>query len=83
MAEIKTKATPASVDSFIDTIENIRRREDAKVLLALYAKITGKAPVIWGSSIIGYGTYVYQLADGSQNPFMRSGFSPRKQNLSI
>jgi len=83
MAEIKTKATPASVDSFIDTIENSRRQEDAKVLLALYTKITGKPPVMWGGSIIGYGTYVYQLADGSQNPFMRSGFSPRKQNLSI
>ena len=83
MAEIKTKATPASVDSFIDTIENSRRQEDAKVLLALYTKITGEPPVMWGSSIIGYGTYVYQLADGSQNPFMRSGFSPRKQNLSI
>lgn len=83
MAEIKTKATPASAENFIESVENKRRREDAKVLLAMFSRITEQPPVMWGTSIIGYGTYVYQLADGSRNPFMRSGFSPRKQNLSI
>ena len=83
MADIKTKATHESAEAFVDAVENNRRREDAKVLLSLFAKITGKPAVMWGPSIIGYGNYTYELADGSKAPFLRSGFSPRKQNLSI
>ena len=83
MAELKTKATTACVATFIDNIENSRRRQDALILLDMFKQITGMKPILWGDSIIGFGDYTYDLADGSQGNFFRLGFSPRKQNLSI
>lgn len=83
MSELKTRPTDAAVADFIQSVENKRRREDAWLLLKLFKSVTGKDPVMWGPSIIGYGTYTYTLANGKQNQFMRSGFSPRKQNMSV
>jgi hypothetical protein len=83
MAELKTKATTQSVLAFIHSLDNARRRQDALALLDMFSQITGEQPILWGDSIIGYGTYTYDLANGKQGTFMRSGFSPRKQNLSI
>ncbi|GAA0852741.1 DUF1801 domain-containing protein [Aliiglaciecola litoralis] len=83
MTELKTQPTDKSVLDFIDRVKNSRRKDDALVLLNLFANVTGQPAVIWGDSIIGFGTYTYALANGSQQTFLRSGFSPRKQNLSI
>ena len=83
MAENKTKANSVSVSSFIDSVENQRRRHDAETLLTLYNKVTGQEPVMWGTSIIGYGEYTYELANGKHEKCLRSGFSPRKQNLTL
>lgn len=83
MAENKTKANENSLSSFLETVDNQRRRDDAEVLIRLFNDVTGHEPVMWGSSIIGYGSYTYELANGKQETFLRSGFSPRKQNLSI
>ncbi|MEP4892062.1 MAG: DUF1801 domain-containing protein [Aliiglaciecola sp.] len=79
----KTQANDADVISFINSIENTRRREDGLALLEIYKQVTGQQPKMWGSSIIGFGRYTYTLASGKQEQFLRSGFSPRKQNLSI
>ncbi|GAB2701380.1 DUF1801 domain-containing protein [Aliiglaciecola aliphaticivorans] len=82
-SENKTQANDVDVVSFIHRIEATRRREDALVLLDIFKQVTGQNPTMWGSSIIGFGRYTYTLASGKQEQFLRSGFSPRKQNLSI
>ena len=62
MAENKTKPTSVSVDDFITAIENSRRRSDNLTALEMYTEITGFPPVMWGPSIIGFGSrhYVYE-----------------------
>lgn len=83
MAENKTQPTDASVLEFIQSVENKQRRADALALLDIFANITQQGPVLWGSSIIGYGSYSYQTADKKTHQFMRTGFSPRKQNMAL
>jgi hypothetical protein len=83
VSDTKTKATKYDVTEFICSVENSQRRHDAEKILTLFAEITGQDPVMWGSSIIGYGEYEYTLANGKNNTFMRTGFSPRKQNMAL
>ncbi|MEO1252935.1 MAG: DUF1801 domain-containing protein [Pseudomonadota bacterium] len=78
-----TVPTKASVSRFIDAVENETRRKDARTLLALMKKVTGEKPVMWGPSIIGFGTYHYKYASGREGDFLNVGFSPRKANLSL
>lgn len=81
MAENKTQPTDASVDAFIDAVTPERRREDARVMCDLMGAITGEEPVMWGSSIVGFGQYHYKYDSGREGDFMRLGFSPRKSAL--
>ena len=83
MSEIKTRPTDASVEAFIDAVDHPRRREDARTLLELMQRVTGEQPVMWGPSIVGYGSYHYRYASGQEADWPITGFSPRKQNLSI
>lgn len=83
MSEMKTQANDASVEAFIEQVENPGRREDAFILLALMNDVIGAQPVMWGDSIIGYGNYEYARADGSKHRFMLTGFSPRKANMTV
>lgn len=84
LAEIKTKATTESVEDFLDRLPDGQKKADALALLALMKKITGEAPVLWGSSIIGFGNKIYESpATGRQVDWFRLGFSPRKANLTI
>ena len=83
MTQNKPQPTPADVDSFLDAVEPDRRREDAMALNALFQRVTGWAPVMWGPSIIGYGQYHYRYDSGREGDFLATGFSPRKTNLSI
>lgn len=83
MAEAKTVPTKASVDEFIDRVEPAAKREDARVLLELFTKVTGEQAQIWGDSIIGFGTYNTTYASGRDVTWMRSGFSPRKAKHSL
>ena len=83
MSEIKTRPTDASVEAFIDAVDHPRRREDARTLLELMQRVTGEQPVMWGPSIVGYGSYHYRYASGQEADWPIIGFSPRKQNLSI
>ena len=78
MAENKTKPTSASVDDFIAAIENPRRRAEALVSLAIYKEVTGLQPVMWGPSIIGFGTCHYKYDSGREGDMPVAGFSPRK-----
>ncbi len=79
----KTVETDTDVNAFIDSIENTRRREDAGRLLELLGEITREPPRMWGSSIVGFGSYHYKYASGREGDSPRVGFSPRKQNLAV
>lgn len=83
MAENKTKPTDASVEAFIAGVEPLSKREDALVLDALFRKVTGEEPQMWGPSIIGYGSYHYKYESGRQGDMCRTGFSPRKAKHSL
>jgi len=83
MSDLKTRPTDASVEAFIDAVDHPRRREDARTLLELMHRVTGEEPVMWGPSIVGYGSYHYRYASGQEADWPVVGFSPRKQNLSI
>ena len=77
-AELKTKATQVSVADYIAAIPEAPRRADAEAIDALYRRVTGLEPKMWGPSIIGYGSYDYTYASGHSGTFCRAGFSPRK-----
>ena len=83
MAEVKTTITDQSPADFIAAVEPERRREEALVLDALFRKVTGELPVMWGPSIIGYGQYRTTYASGRDVHWMRTGFSPRKAKHSL
>ena len=79
--ENKTRPTEVTPDSFLETVEPAKKREDGKALLELFARVTGLKPKMWGPSIIGYGRYHYKYDSGREGEFMLTGFSPRKANL--
>ena len=83
MTDNKTHVTQVSVDTFIAAIPHAVRQADAKTLDALYRKITGAEPRMWGPTIIGYGQYHYIYDSGREGDSLAAGFSPRKTNLSI
>ncbi|MDX9760191.1 MAG: DUF1801 domain-containing protein [Bacteroidota bacterium] len=83
MAEIKTKVNDASVEAFLASVENAQRREDSFVVLELMKKITKEEPKMWGTSIVGFGTYHYKYASGQEGDWPVAGFSPRKQALTV
>lgn len=79
----KTVATDQNVRKFIDGVDNEVKRNDSLTLLDMMADITDRPPVMWGSSLIGFGTYHYKYASGREGDFFLTGFSPRKQALTI
>jgi len=87
MAEPKTKANIGSVDEFLSKVEPADKREDAKILLNLYKKITGEKPVLWGtekSHFIGFGSYHFKSERSAQEgDWPLVAFSPRKANLTL
>lgn len=83
MSENKTQGTEASVEDFLDQVEHPTRRADAIELNRIFQEVTGWQPRMWGPSIVGYGAYHYVYDSGREGDFLATGFSPRKQNLSI
>ncbi len=83
MAELKTKVNSASVAKFLESVKDKERREDAKRVLKLMQEITKEKPRMWGTSIVGFGMYHYKYASGQEGNWMLTGFSPRKQNLTV
>ncbi|MXP09818.1 DUF1801 domain-containing protein [Pseudoblastomonas halimionae] len=79
----ETKATDDSVEEFVGAIDHDRKREEARELLALFGRVTGEAPKMWGPSIIGFGSYHYTYDSGREGDWMRTGFSPRKARHSL
>lgn len=83
MAEIKTKPTNQKAEDFLNTIGNEEKRKDAFKLLDIMKEVTGEEPLMWGPSIIGFGSYHYKYASGREADWMLTGFSPRKNNLTV
>ncbi|MDQ3472785.1 MAG: DUF1801 domain-containing protein [Acidobacteriota bacterium] len=83
MAELKTKKTKASVNAFLDKITDQQRRKDSQTVLNLMKQATGEEPKMWGSSIVGFGTYHYRYASGREGDWPIIGFSPRKTDLTL
>lgn len=83
MVENKTRATDASVEDFLDGLENPARRRDGLRLLALMKENTGEMPVMWGPGIVGFGSYHYRYESGREGDTVAVGFSPRKGSLSL
>ena len=83
MTELKTKLNDASVTAFLNKIEDEEKRADSFEILKLMRQVTKQEPKMWGSSIIGFGSYHYKGAGGREGDWFITGFSPRKQNLTL
>lgn len=83
MAELKTQPNSKSVEAFLNAIPNERKRQDSITLLEMMKQVTQAEPVMWGDSIIGFGSYHYCYESGREGDWFLTGFSPRKQNLTL
>jgi hypothetical protein len=83
MAELKTKATNLSVDDFLGKATTGKRQKDCKVIIQMMETITKSGPKMWGSAIIGFGSRVLKYPNGRELDWFVTGFSPRKQNLTL
>ena len=83
MAELKTKPNKISVEKFLNTIYDEQKRKDSFAILEMMKKITKEEPIMWGPSIVGFGKYHYKYESGREGDWFVTGFSPRKQNLTL
>lgn len=83
MAELKTTKNDQDPLAFLQSVENEKRKADSLVVMQMMEEITGEKPVMWGPSIVGFGSYHYKYASGHEGDWMITGFSPRKQALTL
>lgn len=83
MAAPKTVPTNASVEEYLNGVSPETKRQDSFALLQLMEEVTGEEAIMWGSSIVGFGSYHYTYASGRQGDWMVTGFAPRKQALTV
>lgn len=83
MAENKTQATAGSATAFLNKIKDAKTKKDCFTILELMEAASKSKPVMWGSSIIGFGNYHYISKSGREGDWFNIGFSPRKQNISL
>jgi len=83
MSEQKTKPTEVSVQNFLEGVPDEGVRDDCQELMKIMKKITGESPKMWGPSIVGFGKYNYKYDSGHEGYSCLTGFSPRKQNLTV
>jgi hypothetical protein len=82
-SDLKTRKTKQSVSAFLAGIQDEEKRSDAKKLCTLMRKGTGMKPAIWGTSIVGFGSYHYKYASGREGDWPVTGFSPRQSSLTV
>lgn len=82
-ADLKTKANDLSVELFIQGIEDEDKRRDCIIVLELMKQITNEDPKMWGKDMVGFGSYHYKYDSGREGDWFQTGFSPRKQNLTL
>ena len=83
MAEAKTKQNELSVDAYIEAIADDARREDCRALIKLMSAVTKCPPKMWGTGIVGFGTYHYKYASGHEGDACLTGFASRKGDISV
>jgi hypothetical protein len=83
MPENKTIQTNSSVAKFLDKIPDETKRQDSYTLVELMEQATGEPPKMWGTAIVGFGSYHYKYESGREGDSPLIGFSPRKQNLTL
>lgn len=83
MYELKTKPTDIDPLSVIAAIPNEKKRADAKILLELFERATGKPPVVWGEKLIGYGLCRYKYPSGHSGEIYNAGFSVTKNRITL
>jgi len=79
----KTQPTTGDVEGFLDSVDDEQRRTDALSALALMREVTGEEPVLWGTSMVGFGRQPYTTADGKEHEWFAVGLSPRKAALTL
>jgi hypothetical protein len=79
----KTTKTEASVESYLDGVADEERQRDARALTKLLSKATKEKPAMWGSSIVGFGSYHYKYESGREGEMCLIGFSSRKGDISV
>jgi hypothetical protein len=83
MYVLKTQQNDTDVADFLNEITDEQRRDDCLTLVELFTEITGEKPKMWGQEIVGFGAYHYKGKSGHEGDWFITGFSPRKQNLTI
>jgi hypothetical protein len=83
MAENKTKATEMSVQSYLSNIADESRRNDCEALTKLMSTVTKQEPKMWGTSIVGFGSYHYRYESGREGEAPVAGFSSRKGDITL
>jgi hypothetical protein len=83
MATLKTQVTTASVDAFLKRIADDDRRKDCQTVARIMKKAVKAEPRMWGSSIVGFGSYQYKYGSGREMEWFLVGFAPRKQDLTL
>lgn len=83
MAELKTRKTDASVEAFLNTVDDEDRRADCHAILKMMQQATRVQPRMWGKSMVGFGQYHYKYASGREGDWFITGFSPRKNDLTL
>jgi hypothetical protein len=83
MSDNKTTPNDQDVEEFLNAIEDERKRKDSFTILELMKQASGMEPKMWGSSIVGFGSYHYKYESGREGDAILAGFSPRKQNLTL
>ena len=83
MAELKTKQTETSVTAFLNTVADEQKRKDSFEIVEMMKTATGLPPKLWGTSIIGFGSYHYKYESGHEGDMCIIGFAPRKQNIAL
>lgn len=83
MSKLKTKPNNKDVNAFLNTIIDDNKREDCFAVLELMKTVTKEEPKMWGDSIVGFGSYHYKYESGREGDWFLTGFSPRKQYLTI
>jgi hypothetical protein len=83
MAELKTQENDASVEAFLNSVAEEKKRQDSFAIMKLMQEVTGEPARMWGDSIVGFGHYHYKYASGREGEWFLTGFSPRKQSLTL
>lgn len=83
MSANKTAENDASVEDFINSVDNEQKRQDSRDLVTMMQEITGCKPKMWGASMVGFGSYHYKYDSGREGDMLVTGFSPRKTAMAL